>query len=334
MEEGRKQAYEELESKIGGTPLVKYEGDVPNGNTIWIKRECDNPFGSHYDRVYLALFRHFEENEGLKPGDNALETTSGTAGVSFAGIGRLLGYTCYVMIPDSKDLEKRAEAIEREGGITLPTQGDYVNGFTRSAILRNRKKYGATFLNHSMGKGNSNNEITLSALEGITNEAVREIDVDIFIPAVGNGSSVLGPGRILDGIRIVGYETAQSAVAYDMLNPGRYKEEFGIEPGTLSRHRLPGTSYRGIDFPHIQNAVKGNILDQVVLVSCNDMNREYQDLTGRTDLESLPRFDITYLWHEDLGKSTNAGISVTLDLAKEVEGKNMLVIGYDKADRY
>ena len=48
----RIQKYEELESRIGNTSLVKYAGEVPNGNSIWIKRECDNPYGSHYDRVY------------------------------------------------------------------------------------------------------------------------------------------------------------------------------------------------------------------------------------------------------------------------------------------
>jgi hypothetical protein len=35
-----------------------------------------------------------------------------------------------------------------------------------------------------------------------------------------------------------------------------------------------------------------------------------------------------------LGRTGEAGISVALDIAKRVEGKNLLVIGYDKAERY
>ena len=57
-----------------------------------MKRECDNPFGSHYDMVYLALYRHYEESGKIRPGDKVLETTSGAAGVSFAGIGKELGF--------------------------------------------------------------------------------------------------------------------------------------------------------------------------------------------------------------------------------------------------
>ncbi|NOZ81507.1 MAG: hypothetical protein GXP63_07645, partial [DPANN group archaeon] len=38
--------------------------------------------------------------------------------------------------------------------------------------------------------------------------------------------------------------------------------------------------------------------------------------------------------HEDLGRTGRAGISVALDVAKGVRGKNLLVIGYDKIERY
>ena len=54
MEKKRVRLYKELEIKIGRTPLVRYSGEVPNKNVILIKRECDNPYGSHYDRVYLS----------------------------------------------------------------------------------------------------------------------------------------------------------------------------------------------------------------------------------------------------------------------------------------
>jgi len=67
--------------------------------------------------------------------------------------------------------------------------------------------------------------------------------------------------------KIIPFETVQSAVLYDLMYPGRYKDEFGIEPGSLSRHRLPGTSYQGIDFPHIRNSIGEKVVDSVLLVS-------------------------------------------------------------------
>ena len=44
MNEQRQKLYREVDEKIGKTPLVEYNREVPNGNKIWIKRECDNPF--------------------------------------------------------------------------------------------------------------------------------------------------------------------------------------------------------------------------------------------------------------------------------------------------
>ncbi len=342
MDEERTAIYDELEENVGNTPLVSYVGEVPNDNRISIKRECDNPFGSHYDRVYLALFRHFEQSGKLQPGAKVLETTSGAAGVSFAGIGRLLGYECFVALPAGGE-KAREDAIKEQlqsaDHLFFTPADKYIAGFPNfiRGFLAEHKDF--IFLNHSMGKRDretgqfTNNEVTLQALEGITRESLGEIAVDYFLPAVGNGSSVLGPGRVFDGrTKLVPFETFQSAVLYDAIKSGEYKRKFGIEPGTLSRHKLPGTSYHGIDFPHIRNSL--GLVDDVALVSDATMDAEYQRITGRNDTLSLPHWDVTLENHEDLGRTGRAGISVALDLARNVHGKNFLVIAYDKAERY
>ncbi|MBS3176511.1 pyridoxal-phosphate dependent enzyme [Candidatus Woesearchaeota archaeon] len=298
MERTRIQKYKELGARIGNTPLVRYVGKVPNRNTIWIKRECDNPFGSHYDRVYTALFKHFEENRGLQPGMNVLETTSGTAGVSFAGIGRELGYKCYVMIPEDPIKQKRIEAIRAQGGIILPTPAEEdIQGFTRERIMGNIKRYSAVFLNHSMDPGGINNEITLCSLAGIAGEVLQETGIDVFVGGIGNGSSIVGPGRVFrvrnaDAL-IVGYKPKKAG-----------KSEY---PGLMNQDGLERT----IDFPHIKEANK--LIDRIMLV--DDWNKGVIN-------------------HEDLGRSAKAGIGVALDVARDVTGKNILVLGYDKAERY
>ena len=340
----RKRLYNAIAEKIGRTPVVRYEGSVPNGNTIWIKRECDNPFGSHYDRVYIALFHHYESIGKIKPGDKVLETTSGSAGVSFAGIGKLLGYDCYIAIPAGGE-KARIEAIKRhlvsEDRLILTPAEDYISGFPKflRAFLSENRDY--FFLNHSMGSYDKmngvyeNNEVTLKSLEEISKEALDLITVDYFIPAVGNGSSVLGPGRVLgDETKVIAFETFQSAVAFCHMYPENYCSTYGIRPGTLSRHRLPGTSYQGIDFPHIKNAVKEGVIDQVVLVSDDKMDAEYTMLTGRTDTKELPHWDMELEHREDFGRSTKAAIAVALETAGHCRGKNLLIIAYDKSDRY
>lgn len=340
----RSELYEELGQRIGNTTLVLYVGEVPNGNNIWIKRECDNPFGSHYDRVYLKLFRQYEKSGRIKPGDKVLETTSGAAGVSFAGIGKTLGYNCYVALPAGGE-KAREDAIKEQltsqDHLIFTPADQYISGFPTFLKTFLAEHGDFVFLNHSMWLRDkttgrfTNNEMTLSALEGIARESLSQINVDYFIPAIGNGSSVLGPGRVFDkGTQVVAFETFQSAAAYELKNPGEYERRYGIKPGTLSRHKLPGTSYQGIDFPHIRNAVESGLVNSVVLVSDKTMDSEYERITGREKTKILPHWDMQLANHHDLGRTGRAGIAVALQLAQKVTGKNMLVIAYDKATRY
>lgn len=298
MNEERLKKYTELSSRIGKTRLDRYPFTTPNNNTIWIKRECDNPYGSHYDRVYLAIFRHLEAGNQLQPGMNVLETSSGSAGISFAGIGRELGYNCYVMIPEDEIKRKRIEEIRNQGGVVIPTSSEEdIQGFTRERIVANMRKYRAKFLNHSMGPQNTNNEITLSALEEIAEEVLKQTSVEVFVAGIGNGSSIVGPGRVLkrhnSNLQVIGYMPNQSG-----------KSQY---PGLMNQDGL----LNKINFPHITEA--GLMLDRTVLVE--NWNE------GVTD-------------NEDLGRSAKAGISVALKIAKEVRRKNILVIGYDSATRY
>ena len=341
LSKARLDLYGEIGECIGNTPTVVYRGNVPNGNEITIKRECDNLFGSHYDRVFVALFRHYEGVGAIQPGDKVIETTSGAAGVSFAGIGKRLGYECFVALPAGGEIA-REEAIKAQldssDHLILTPECDYISGFPEflAKFLPQHRDY--FFLNHSMGKRGSNNELTLTAMESIATELIENGNLDCFIPAVGNGSSVLGPGRkikqLSNGLNVIAFETFQSAVAYELMNPGEYEKVYGIRPGSMSRHRLPGTSYPGISFPHIINAVNDSIIDEVMLVSDQMTDGEYHKLTGRKDTESLPHWDSEICDNGDLGRTGRAGIAVALRLAEKIEDKKMAVIAYDKADRY
>lgn len=332
MDRQRKQLYEQLQERIGKTPLGEYGGEIPRRNKIWIKQECDNPFGSHYDRVYLALFQQYEEQGRIKPGDKVLETTSGSAGVSFAGIGKWLGYDCTVAIPAGGE-KARVRAIEEQGAeIIFTDQTRYIAGFPEfiKEFLREHPNY--FFMNHSMGKNGSNNEITLRALEEIAHEVKAEFTPNYFVSAVGNGSNVLGVGRALPkGTKIIAFETVQSAVLYDLKFPWKYEDVFGIVPGSLPTHNLPGTSYQGIDFPHIRNAAP--LVSDVILVSDASLDCAYTARTGRRETEKLPHWDSIPQFSE-VGRTTRAGIAVALSLAEGIIENNILIIGYDKADRY
>ncbi len=340
-----------LQKTIGNTPIRAYNGDVPNNNRIHIKLESNNPFGSHYDRVYLALFEHFEnhpeERFRIKSGDKTLETSSGSAGISFGGVGRILGYHCTAVIPEQ--LEKtRKQAVASSVDELIEISGDYVNEFPAwiRKNLRTLKGYGGemAFLNHSMGPKDeqtglpTENYVTTNALASIATEALKQLNnIDYFIPAIGNGSSIVGPARVFKELssntKLIGYETLQSAAGFELKYPGVYKSLLGIDPGTLQTHSLPGTSYNGIDFPHLRIAAKEQ-LDEIVLVTDQQMNANYQEKTKK----ELPLFLNFVRWDEidyqDLGRSSRAGLLVALEKAKTVENKDFLIIGYDTKKRY
>ncbi len=346
LNQERELLYRSLEERIGKTPLVKHS-ELPNGNRLWLKLECDSKVsGSHYDRVYSDLFRHLEDEGKISPGQNVFETTTGNAGIAFAAIGKLLDYTCHVAIPYGAE-EARVRLLEQQGAIIYRTPEDtYVNGlrdFARDFMKQHR---GYFMLNHSMSTYGKPNTTTLDALAMIAEETLVQgwwpegMVPDFFIPAVGNGSSVLGPGRSFrsylgNGIKVIAFEHFQSAVAYDMLYPGNYEQTFGIKPGTLPRHRLSGTSLQtGFEFPHIRAAIDERIIDDVVLVSDKEADNHYRQLTGKSTHNILPRWDDEIVADNDFGRSTRAGIGVALSLAEKVNNKNMLVIAYDRAERY
>lgn len=351
MDAERQEQYDALDARIGNTPLIEYAGELPHKNRIFIKMEADNPFGSHYDRVYAALFRHHEKKGDITPGQKVIETTSGSAGVSFAAIGKELGYECIVAMPGGGEVA-REEAIKEylssDDHLILTPARDYVAGFPQfitGYLLANRDAF---FLNHSMGRRGRCNEVTLDALGKIRTEFCRQVpgSVGYFVPAIGNGSSVLGPGRGLV-TNTFGFETFQSAYTFEMMKPGLYEEIFGIKPGTLSRHQVPGTSFNGIDFPHIKRAVNYKVLKDVFLVGDEKMAAEYQELTGRDLREVIAKSSIlngvpVVFWDQEdphmegFGRSTKAGLAAAKFIANSwlVGYQNIVILGYDKPDRY
>ncbi len=342
MNEQRKQLYKDLEERTLNTPLEKYEGDLPNNNRLWIKNLTDSAFGSHYDLPYIKLFEHYEELGKIKPGDKIFESTSGSAGISAANIARALGYECHIAIPEGGE-QARVEAIKNAGAhIHLTDANKYVNGFldfNKRFLAKNRDVF---FLNHSMGSAKELvNDVTLKAFENLAMESLRDIEqekLDYFIPAIGNGSSVLGPGRIFqkNGVETIGFEPFQAGLAYNMLHQGKYEETYGIEPGTLPRSMLPGMSFsikgKHLPIPHIEESIRSKVLEDVILVSDWHTDENYKALTGKELDSSIPRWNEEK--YKDFGRSTRAGIAVAKQLSESIADKDLLVIAYDKMNRY
>ena len=85
--------YATIEEQIGNTPLVRLQQmSVPNGNTILLKLEGNNPAGSVKDRPALNMILQAEMRGDIKPGDRLIEATSGNTGIALAMVAAVKGY--------------------------------------------------------------------------------------------------------------------------------------------------------------------------------------------------------------------------------------------------
>ncbi|BGP40994.1 Cysteine synthase 2 [Rhodotorula kratochvilovae] len=98
-----------IEGLIGNTPLVRINS-LSDALGVEILGKCEymNPFGSVKDRVSLQIIKQAEEEGLIHPntGSCIFEGTSGSTGISIAGIARARGYKAHIVLPDDVAAEK------------------------------------------------------------------------------------------------------------------------------------------------------------------------------------------------------------------------------------
>ena len=106
MEEGI-QAYKNVLSLIGNTPLVKLE-KITKGlkGNFYGKIESFNPGHSSKDRIALYILEQAEKKGIIKPGDTIIETTSGNTGFSIAMVSIIKGYDCILAVSSKSSTDK------------------------------------------------------------------------------------------------------------------------------------------------------------------------------------------------------------------------------------
>ncbi|KAI5480163.1 cysteine synthase [Pseudohyphozyma bogoriensis] len=125
-----------VEGLIGNTPLVRIKSlsDL-TGVDILGKCEFLNPFGSVKDRVSLRIIKEAEEAELIHPftGSCIFEGTSGSTGISIAGIARSRGYKAHIVLPDDvakekvQMLEALGAKVEKVRPVSIVDKKHYVN---------------------------------------------------------------------------------------------------------------------------------------------------------------------------------------------------------------
>ena len=229
--------------------------------------------------MFLVLLRELEREGRIKPGDVLCETTSGSAGISFAWMCRKLGYRSVVFAPDCIPLARKVE-IENLADEYYYSQDDGAYLAASAEMMRNylrhsRWKFRAWSPNHSQDPR------TLQAFTALTNEVIKRVTpIHYFIGGIGNGSTLLAIGRRLKNHRtlrrfhckILGFEP-RSACPYYQTHRDRWGKVIPLFardediPQKYSFHSLPGTgSFGNIRFPFMEMALAENILDDVCII--------------------------------------------------------------------
>ncbi|GAA5935511.1 uncharacterized protein JCM15063_001059 [Sporobolomyces koalae] len=130
------QVVQGIEGLIGNTPLIRINSLSDRlGVEIYGKCEFMNPFGSVKDRVSLQIIRQAEEEGLIHPhtGSTIFEGTSGSTGISIAGIAKARGYNAHIVLPDDVAQEKigmlevLGATVEKVRPVSIVDKRHYVN---------------------------------------------------------------------------------------------------------------------------------------------------------------------------------------------------------------
>ena len=226
--------FRSLRRLIGNTPLLAlaltYRGEP---RTIYAKYESLNLTGSIKDRMALHILERASASGQLQPGDAIAEATSGNTGIAIAAIGRALGHSVTIFMPDWMSAERVALISSFGATIVLVSKADggFLGAMEQADALRTRNP--RTFLPHQFA-----NDANVEAHANGTGPeiwlqlAAHGLAPDAFVAGVGTGGTVMGVGRHLRSrrpdVRVHPLEPAESPT----LSTGH----------KVGRHRIQGIS--------------------------------------------------------------------------------------------
>lgn len=215
--------HESILELIGHTPVVHLE--TLEGNPIYVKLEMSNPGMSIKDRIALEMIETLIKEGRLgKPGQKAVEGTSGNTGIGLALVCAVKGIPLTIVMPENMSLE-RINLMKAYGAtVLLTSKAEGMAGAEKKAAAMEKEGY--VFLNQFENKANpqahektTSKEILADFPEGL----------DVFIAGVGTAGTLIGNAKVLKKawpkIQIVGVEPKESPI---------------LEGGEAGPHKIQG----------------------------------------------------------------------------------------------
>lgn len=225
----------DISQAIGNTPLVGLPHLSPDGYTLYLKLEGDNPTGSVKDRVAKYLIEQAERYGYLQPGQRVLEPTSGNTGISLAAICKVKGYPLTCVMPENTSKE-RTELLTMFGADIIYSPAE--EGSNGSVRLAQRLDAEDPQVYMPFQYGNPAN--ALAHYETTGPEIIADLpDVTAFVAGLGTGGSVTGVGKRLKAwnpdVKVYAAEPEYGDLVYGLRNLDE-----GYVPEVLDQSVLDG----------------------------------------------------------------------------------------------
>ena len=183
---------------IGNTPLV--ELDIPQDiadigeASIYAKFEHLNPGGSIKDRPVLRMLAKAIIDGALTPDKTILDATSGNAGIAYAMIGAILGYSVELVMPENASEERKKRLVAHGANLAFT---DAQKGYDE-ALYEVKRRFQRNPDKYFYCDQYSNVNNPLAHYETTAVELLDQAPfITHFVAGVGTGGTISGIGRRL-----------------------------------------------------------------------------------------------------------------------------------------
>jgi cysteine synthase len=293
--------YESLKDAIGNTPMLRLQrADESITSDIYAKLELFNPCGSVKDRVGYAMVEDAEKRGILKPGSVIIEATAGNTGIGVAFGALNKGYKVIFVVPLKFSPEK--QTLMRMLGaeiINTPTEGG-MQGAIKKADELVASTPGAVQLGQFVNPENPGIHYRTTGPE-----IWRDMSghIDYFVAGAGSGGTFSG---------IVKYLKEQ--------NPNIIAVLADPVGSTMGGGEHADYKIEGIGNDFIADTMDMSLVDRVVKVNDDQAYGQARELAHTEGVFA--------------GSSSGAALYVAKQIAKEVQGKNIVTVFPDRGDRY
>jgi cysteine synthase A len=247
--------YNDITEVIGGTPLVRINRLIPDGQaTVLAKCEFFNPLSSVKDRIGLAMIEAGEKAGKIDKDTVIIEPTSGNTGIALAFVCAAKGYKLILTMPESMSIERRRLLKALGAQVVLTPAAEGMKGaITKAeALLSEHPK---SYMPQQFQNPANPNIHKLTTGEEIWQDTNGE--VDILVAGVGTGGTITGVSEVIKPRK-----PSFKAIAVEPITSPVITQTMNHEPVKPGRHKI-----QGIGAGFVPGNLHLNIVDEVIQVT-------------------------------------------------------------------